>query len=363
MNNLELYRLVRNSKLAQVATPLSKQMRGTPMSVPTHQVVHTPKDSALRSNFGMKSTLPKQIGTSHIAYNLLDSASNIPDVEKMSTPHYTRLRFQELGYALQLTTLPQAKLFAHELSRLLHRPAARDAQGGLLALLNVNPSTPLAQIRAYLKKYPQLYSEFKRWKLENIPASVDLKVPVPRDEHFRQFIASGKYLQRTAPKLRDFTRTKKTQTTPHKRDYQGTAGLSYLQSGRLANTPNGFRHGVVAPARLVKDREVVVGGIVAPINDKTVSLQARHAANYPGKHLRQFVFPVALKSAKLLTNGSLHMSTEAVQVGKWMLRIDAETSEYVATDTNFSDLSERNAEGVTNLADLLDLIEPHKKGN
>ena len=100
MNNQELFKLVRDSRLAQVATPLSKKLR-LGNKFPTHQILYTPKSSAIRSNYGIKTHLPKKVGKSHIVFNDLDNKSNMPDVEKYSGPYYNRLKFQETGMVLK----------------------------------------------------------------------------------------------------------------------------------------------------------------------------------------------------------------------------------------------------------------------
>ena len=78
----ELFNLVKNSRLAQVAKPLLNNIRGN-SKTPTHQVIFTPKSSALRSDYGLKSTLPNKID--HHIYHLmiLIIVKSMPDVEKI----------------------------------------------------------------------------------------------------------------------------------------------------------------------------------------------------------------------------------------------------------------------------------------
>ena len=109
----ELFNLVKNSRLAQVAKPLLNNIRGN-SKTPTHQVIFTPKSSALRSDYGLKSTLPNKIGSSHISFNDIDNRQSMPDVEKNSGFHYKQLMFQELGLCIKTHFTNKNPLFYHE---------------------------------------------------------------------------------------------------------------------------------------------------------------------------------------------------------------------------------------------------------
>lgn len=358
MNNQELYRLFKSSKLAQVATPLSKKLRLADATTPTHQIIYTPKASASRSNFGIKTALPKQIGHAHIAYNDIDNFKNMPDVEKHSGPLYTRLKFQESGIVLKKGYNKPNPLFAWDSTKTIN--AASDSLAdSVLSKLNLSQDTTIAEVKQILKKNPTLHAQFKSWLVERNPESVLLKLPSQIDQSLKDFIASTQTLVKHEASLEDFIR-KRGASSSHspKSKVQGTAGLSYLQKGRLTNTPNGIKHGVVAPGRLVKDREAAIGGFVAAINERSTLLQANYARNAPGKHPRQFVLPFKVNEAELTPSGSVRIQADGVKVGDWMLRTDSGhySNNYVASNPNFGNMTDRNEKDVSALESLLGLV-------
>lgn len=358
MNNQELYKLFKNSKLAQVATPLSKRIRAPSTLAPTHQIVYTPRAHAAISDYGLKTALPKQIGRSHIAINDIDNYKNMPDVEKQSGPLYTRLKFQESGVVLKKLYSKQNPLFPYELSRTLNA-SKQNMADSVLSKFNLGQDVSVDEVRLLLKKNPTLHKQFKLWLVEHYPESVLLKVPSRIDQALKEFIASNQTLVKREASITDFSR--KHGVSPANApmsSVQGTAGLSYLQKGRLANTPNGIKHGVIAPGRLVREREAAIGGFVAAVNERTTLLQANYAKNAPGKHSRQFVIPFKVNEAELTPSGAVRMQADGVKVGNWMLRTDSGyySNNYVASNPNFDNMSERNRKDASALESLLGLV-------
>lgn len=358
MSNLEFYRLFKNSKLAQVATPLSKQLRGPNNSAPTHQIVYTPTASAARSNYGIKTALPKQVGQSHIVYNDIDNFKNMPDVEKYGGSHYTRLKFQELGVVLKKSYNSANPLFAWDSSKSFSG-SNELAADSVLNKLRLGQNASTAEVKALLQKNPKLYSAFRKYLVEKSPESIMLKVPSKLDQLLKDFIASSPELVKRELSLNDMTR-KHGVASPHgpRSNIQGTAGLSYLQKGRLSNSPNGVKHGVIAPGRLVREREAGIGGFVAAVNERTTLLQANYAKNAPGKHSRQFVMPFKVNEAELTPSGGVRMHVDGVKVGSWMQSSNTTlgSSNYVASNPNFGNMSERNLKDSSALENLLGLV-------
>ncbi|KAM9903543.1 hypothetical protein OXX79_003286 [Metschnikowia pulcherrima] len=357
MNNQEFYRLFKHSKLAQVATPLSKKVRGPSTQTPTHQIIYTPKSSASRSDYGMKTALPKQVGESHIAFNDIDNSKNMPDVEKQAGSLYTRLRFQESGVVLKKSYNKANPLFAWESAKSL--PGLRsDASENVTTQFNLNQNAPLSEVKAIVMENPEFYARFKKWVLERSPESLMLKVPSKLDALLKEFIASEAVKKRDHS-LDDLIKLQnRSKATGARSSVQGTAGLSYLQRGRLTNSPNGVKHGSIVPGRLVREREAAIGGLVANINERTTMLQANYAKNSPGRHTKQFVLPFKLNEAEITSTGSVRLHADGVKVGTWMSRsdLDGHHGNYTASNPNFGSLAERNKNDSSALESLLGLV-------
>lgn len=358
MNNQEFYRLFKSSKLAQVATPLSKKVRGPSTSSPTHQIIYTPKSSAARSDYGMKTALPKQVGDSHIAFNDIDNSKNMPDVEKQAGSLYTRLRFQESEVVLKKSYNKANPLFAWESSKSLQGMKS-DISDNITTQFNLNQNASLLEVKKTIMENPDFYASFKKWVLEHSPESFMLKVPSKFDSLLKDFISSSEFVKKRDHALEDLIKSQnKPKALGARSSVQGTAGLSYLQRGRLINSPNGIKHGSIVPGRLVREREAAIGGLVANINERTTMLQANYAKNSPGKHTKQFVLPFKINEAEMTSNGSVRLHADGVKVGSWMLRsdLDNQSGNYTASNPNFGSLSERNQKDSSALESLLGLV-------
>lgn len=359
MNSQEVYRLFKNSKLAQVARPLRRAIRDQ-SDAPTHQIVYTPKLSAARSNFGMKSYLPKQVGLLHIVFNDTDNRKNMPDVEKYSGAMYNRLKFQELGvvpknyYAESNALFPGAAKAGGD--------AAAASGGSLLAALNLTERASASDIRHVLRRNPTLHRDFHRWLLATHPALLALTATP------QQLVGSLHEYLRTADVAR-FRGLLSALARPLGRklrhapasDVQGTAGFLYAVKGRFANTPNGIKYGAVAPGRMVGAREAAVAGFVARLNDRTTLLQNNYAKNYPGKHMRQFVMPFKITEAEVTPQGSVKVYADGVKVGLWLQRAghdDAavDRSHYQPLSPHFGTAAQRNGRDNVALQNLMNLI-------
>lgn len=350
MNNLELYKLFKNSRLAQVATPISSQIRGPKQTIPTHQVIYTPTSSALRSDFGLKTALPKQVGFSGIVFNEIDNFKKMPDVEKSSGYSFNRLRFQESEIPLKKAYNKPNPLFSQPESQTANFLRA-NLPDTALSRFNVGSDALISEVKALLKKNPELRKEFRKWLLEKSPESVMLKVPSKLDQLVKEFLQTSPIVRREfAPQ--DLFRSE----TSDKGTVQGTAGFSYLQRGRLSNTPNGVRSGFIAPGRLVKDREAAIGGFVASVNERTTLLQANYIRSAPGKHSRQFVLPFKIVEAELMAKGAVRMYADGVKAGDWMQNSDSGSSNYAPSNPHFSSVSERNQQDSNALEALLGLV-------
>lgn len=357
MGSQEFLRLFKHSKLAQVATPLNKMLRGPSSSSPTHQIICTPKSSALRSDYGMKTALPKQIGQSHVAFNDIDNSKSMPGVERQSGSLHTRLRFQEAGVVLKKSYNKENPLFAWDSARSL-KGLESDISENTTALFNLNLNSSLRDVKKAIAANPNLYLHFKKWVLENSPESFMLKVPSKVDTLLKEF-ASSAYVKKLDHTIVDLVKVDKSlKHTGTKTGIQGTAGLSYSQRGRLTNSPNGVKHGSILPGRLLREREAAIGGFVANVNERSTMLQSNYAKNSPGKHTKQFVLPFKINEAELTPNGSVRLHADGVKVGSWMLRsdLDSNLGSYTASNPDFGSLSERNQKDSSALESLLGLV-------
>lgn len=332
-----------------MAKPLSKTLRGK-SSVPTHQIIYTPQASAHRSNFGIKTTLPSQIGRSHIVFNDIDNAKNMPDVEKYSGHLYTRKKFQETGIAVKNYLSEQNPLFPSETTK----TKTKSSDGTILGGLNLNGRSGLAEVKKVLASNSALYSKFKSWILRNHPQVLVLQVS---SQTLKGLVVE---FVSTHPEVnpKEFSMTDMVRNDNSNIKIQGTGGFSYAQKGRLANSPNGIKHGVIAPGRIVHEREAAIGGLVAGVNDRTIMLQLNFSKNVPNAHSRQFVSPFKITDVEIGENGRVKMFADGVATGKWMHKAmngDFDR-QYEASNPKFARANERNAEDNAQLQNLLNLI-------
>ncbi|CUM66422.1 uncharacterized protein PRCAT00004086001 [Priceomyces carsonii] len=355
MQNQELYNLVKHSKFSQVAKPIKGGLRSS-SPVPTHQIIYTPKSSAIRSNFGIKTTLPKQIGFSHIVFNDIDNYKNMPDVEKYSGKMYNRMKFQEMGLVLKNYFNDHNPLFPSEATK----TELETSSDSILAEFNLSDSAGVSEVKLLLKENPGLYKRFHAWLIKNNPQCFVTSMPAKRLlSLLKQYLSSDKTIKKREVGLEDFiTRNDSSRGTPK---IQGTGGFSYAQKGRLRNTPNGIKYGVVAPGRLVGDREAAIGGFVASVNDRTTLLQNNYSKNYPNKNSRQFTMPFKINEAEITDKGKIKLYADGIKTGSWMQRTNTsiesfDRTNYEASNPNFGSAAERNTKDNANLENLLNLI-------
>lgn len=345
MNNQEVYRLFKDSKLAQVAKPLSKRLRGGQQG-PTHQIIYTPKSSAIRSDFGIKSALPKQIGFSHIVYNDIDNAKNMPDVEKYAGPFYNRLKFQEMGMPVK-TQHRENPLFKSSTTKTPTNAKELDdtTEDSVTFGLNLKSNASTHIVKKVLQKNPNFYRRFNEWMLKNYPDKLISNVSKNETRLVNEFMSSDSGLK--VPKLNILRNN-----VASNKKIQGTGGFSYAQKGRLTNTPNGIKYGFIAPGRIVDKREAAIGGFIANINDHA-SLQKTYTKSAPGKHQRQFVLPFKITDAEMTQSGKVKLEAKGIQTGSWMNSANANDIRFQPTDSNISGASERMTKDVKLVDNLL----------
>lgn len=357
MNNQELFKLLKNSKVAQVASPLSPKLRRS-TSVPTHQIIQTPQSSAHRSNYGLKTSLPRQVGRSHVVFNDLDNFKGMPDVEKYSGQYYNLLKFKESGMVLKRRPNEPNPLFPSEVTK-SKSFGSLEEDGNILSAFNLKNDASSRDVLKIIRKNPELHTKFQNWLLENNPEAILINNPANVERLLRQFIGSDVGVSKNKVKVSDFTRKLgKTARSSIASKVQGTAGFSYSQKGRLSNTPNGVKYNIIAPGRLVDDREAAIGGFVSQLSDRSVTLQSNYSKSYPGKHSRQFVMPFKLREAELNHEGKVRISSEGVIAGSWMNRMDIplnSKNSFTPANPNFDNADARNSDN-SSLENLLGIL-------
>lgn len=357
MQSLQLFNLIKNSKYAQVATPLSKDLRSLDRGSPTHQIIFTPKSSASRSTYGIKTALPNQVGFSHIVFNDIDNARSMPDVEKYSGFHYNRLKFQESGVVLRNYKNEHNPLFPSEVTKSGSIPALTKVDS-VISKFKLDSRASIKDVEEIIRKNPNLHKQFKKWLLKKNPEIFLLPIPSRIEQLLKEFIETSSEIKKKEITVSDLVRKRGTQNSSMASKTQGTAGFSYTQKGRLTNTPNGVKHGVIAPGRLVGEREAAIGGFIASVNERSVQLQYNYSNNFPGRHSRQFVMPFKYSEAEIADDGKVRIYADGVKAGTWMSRADAVKDDrpgYKASNPHFRSVSERNSDGNT-LQNLLQLI-------
>lgn len=359
MNRLELYSLIKNSKISQVATPIRLSLRPSSASAPTHQIIYTPKSSASRSDYGIKYTLPGQIGQSHIVYNDIDNAKSMPDVEKFSGHLHNRLKFQESGVALRQFSNRANPLFPSKSTTTTSVPVTTK-NDSVLTSLQLGSRATAKDIKKIIRKHPDLHQQFQQWLLEKNPETILLRIPSKLEELFKEFVESSGAKFRKRLELQDLIKKQgKSSSSSVSSRIQGSGGFSYAQHGRLVNSPNGVKHGVIAPGRIVGNREAGIGGFVAGVNDRSILLQNNYTKNAPGRTSRQFVMPFKINEAEISNDGRVRIYADGVKAGNWMSRTDTTFSNnragYKASNPNFDSASERNTDRNA-LENLLGLI-------
>ncbi|RLV96074.1 hypothetical protein JA1_000480 [Spathaspora sp. JA1] len=343
--NHEFLTLMRNSKFAQVANPLSKNIRGN-SSIPTHQIIYTPKTSAKRSIYGIKTGLPQQVGSSYISFNDIDNYTGMPDVEKNSGKYYNRINFQEIGLPTKNIYSESNPLFPGKSTK--SEPTNREET--LVNFLNMNKEVYTSEVQKVLRSNPNIHREFKKWLVMNHPEDLIKRSETGLGELVRDFLHESNVVNKKKWNLLDFG---KPEAQLH---VLGNGGFSYNQRGRLTNTPNGIKHDHIAPGRLVATKDATIGGFVAQAHDRSVSLQHNYSRNYPGKHSRQFTMPFKVSEAVVTHDGSVRVTAEGIKVGDWMKK---QNRVYSPSNPSFQSTGERHKSDAESLQSLLNLILPN----
>ncbi|CAN3365043.1 small ribosomal subunit protein bS1m [Diutina catenulata] len=348
--------LLRSSKLAQVATPISKKIR-VMSAMPTHQVIYTPKNAAVRSEFGIKTPLPKQIGYSHISYNNIDNKTGMPDVEKNTSKMYSRIRLQENGVVPRVMSAKHNPLFPHSENASTHKGDDSSAT----TAFNLHPKVNPAEVKYLLSQNKHLYKSFQQWLALNAPQALTGVSGVSSSEMMgliKRFVDESA-VAKNPLKLSSLKKDAQGRTThaANVTKIQGTAGLSYAQHGKITNTPNGFKSGhSIIQGRLASSNVAAVAGFAGQIMDKNASKHINYTNSVPGTHSRQFTMPFKVTEATMYDDGTVKMNLDVPKVGAWQktaVHDDRANKTYKPTNANVESMRAKHEKNYRNLLNII----------
>lgn len=243
-------KLLKTSRFASLAKPLAKKRNAR---YPTHQIVET-RDAALsRQEWGLKYALPQKLKSRYITFNDVDSLERIVDFEAGGGNHYKRLRFQELG----LVPTRAAEYEREFVSNPLFQESEESALKSVDAVMAVLATDKKLKVDSSLQELSSLRPQFKEYLLAN--HAKDLK---------ERGLDIGFFTKTAVKFLKDYKSTQNVNNLASlKRQdgfkFAGTGGLSYALKGRLRTTPNGVINSEFAPARMLANQQLALGGFVA----------------------------------------------------------------------------------------------------
>ncbi|KAK9471684.1 mitochondrial 37S ribosomal protein bS1m [Dipodascopsis tothii] len=289
--------LFRSSRLAAVPKPL-QYPQATNYVHPTHQVIHSTPASRHRQDWGLKSSIPRKVATSHIVVQALDTPLHMPIFSGGGKFLRVRERFRETRAPIGRFDVSLSEEFGalgtqssgRDLANALFpaeeggvaRRSLKDMSAAEKAALLASIGGQRANFRKYIEEVLHRdYAEVKKNSQDLVDAAFD----------FLQ-------LSRTGGKSR--------------RVVQGTGGLGYALRNAVANTPNGFEYRTKVPGRILnqitpKNYAVAIGGIVAKGTIPRVEQIQR--AN-PGRALRESVHQFVVDSVVVDKTGEVVMAVK-----------------------------------------------------
>ncbi|SCV03814.1 LAME_0H13432g1_1 [Lachancea meyersii CBS 8951] len=291
-----LSHLLRNSRIAQVPRSGSPPTSTAPKYAPTHQVIETRPSTLHRQEWGLKSSLPSKVRTKYIVFNDLDTLERLTTFEPNGGSQWNRIRFQELGVA--------PKYNPGKANPLFEKAAASGNQlVPLSSLLNVDASTPKAEIERRVSQMRSLRDAFKQWVLKNDPEALQNKSFTVKD-----------MTDSAVNFLKESTNHSVSLDSGSLRRTVGTGGLTYNLHGRLRNSPNGVVQKTIVPGRFLNaegnDRLAAIGGFVANAGSSSVSTSQMDYRM--GDFVRQVQVPFSVSHAAVQDNGKVVLRAAAV---------------------------------------------------
>ncbi|GMM37911.1 mitochondrial 37S ribosomal protein [Saccharomycopsis crataegensis] len=326
MSSAKFANLLRNSKIASVATPLKKFDAFAPKYYPTHQVIQTTSASLNRQDFGIKASLPKKIKGRYIILDDLDTLEGVTGFEPTSEFYWIKKRFQELGIpvippkriANQMSTLfadtesEHQNKFKSEATN-LYSLSDKNRFVSLSDILGIDSSTSPAVLKALSRDLKKIRHDFQQHVLKNHPQKLNPSAFNKSSLALEALQFMSKEVEQHKISRVDSVNKDKTflklASNPRSAKIKGTGGLSYLQRGRLNSTVHGYSDTTVVPGRLVNEgNNYGVAGFVTKYQIEAAT-QAGAAKAVPGKHYKQVMIPSAVSQASMRPNGSVSLKT------------------------------------------------------
>lgn len=357
--------LLRNSKLAQVAKPSSKNrlsftLRGS--HFPTHQIIETKPSSLVRNDWGLKNSIPTnkyQRTTRYMVVEKLDTLERMTDFEYNGGPQWNRIRFQEMGIIPKFNIGQRNPLFNFKENKIINDDDSDsqndsstyrvigDSQLRMISqVLNINNSTSSfnnncyyhngkqrnmtmkqekLQLKSKLNLLNHYRKEFKEWLLTNYPESLLHK-------RFNSMELKDKASQFLREKV--YLRSKNNPIKYMNDRIIGSGGLTYNLNGRLKVTPHGIRDKIIVPGRILSNTtnrgtrsrygsinnnnnnnvmySAAIGGFLAKANFKN----GAKISYGMGSFLRELVLPFEIENVAMEPNGRIHMTASTITVMK-----------------------------------------------
>lgn len=338
MKNHNLLKLLRSSRLSQTPSPISKDLR-TITRIPTHQTVICPFYKSETYDYGLKSILPKKVGTSPIIYNDLDNYKGMQDYEIYSGKSLTKLKFQESQIVPEVVFSDSNPLFYKTNNKFENKTLAN--KFGLDAYSSKN------EIKKVLDSNKNLSKDFRHW-IKNNHSEVNIKKLNYNKKMLlvNEFLQSYKFLKKKKLCFKDFYSNNDDDSVLI--PVQGTGGLSYNLKGRLVNSPHGVVYDKIVRGRFVSQSEVAALGFIGSVNQKTTSLQYNFVKNHKEKNTRQFVVPFKVDEVKIDEKGTVNMFLDGLNfklknnIGNIENINDTENSNFRNKNENMTNINFKN---------------------
>ncbi|KAH3664276.1 hypothetical protein OGAPHI_004628 [Ogataea philodendri] len=311
----DLARLLRSTKLAQLAKPLGDLEKNISGAFPTHQVVESLPASFKRRDFGLKMRIPTKIKSKYIVVNNLDNKYSLPDFEPLGGFALKKKKFQEFGIPVQVrnSTISQK----NGSSPLLPGYNPLQDENSIARELGLLVKRPSSLEFATNKRYIRtLRRPFMEWLAKTYPERV---MQADLSKEIVEFLKIHK------AKESSLTAKRSKFSNLYRNQFSGTAGLSYNLKGRLFQSPNGVLANKVLPGRYISARSTgsrfALGGFVG--NSVTSGLHVkylnkladvRRPLDAQGRYAREFTVPLIPKAAHInLIKKKLSFEVEPVR--------------------------------------------------
>ncbi|SCV05744.1 LANO_0H14224g1_1 [Lachancea nothofagi CBS 11611] len=342
-----LSHLLRNSRIAQVPKSKNPLTSTAPKYAPTHQIIETRPSTLHRQEWGLKSSLPSKVKTRYIVYNDLDTLERLTTFEPNGGSQWNRIRFQELGVAPKYNPGKANPLFEASAS-------SRNQLVPLSSLLNVDSSTPKAEIERKVAQMKNMRGTFKQWLLLRDPEVLKNKSFTIKD-----------MTDSAVEFLTEATDSNVSLDSNSLRKTIGTGGLTYNLHGRLRNSPNGVVQKTVVPGRFLNvegnDRLAAIGGFVANAGSSSVSTSQMDYRM--GDFVRQLQFPFAVNHATVQDNGKVVLRANAISGMSSRARIQMNGRTYQQRPPRKSSMRSTSAKESTKHAEeLLNILTNFDSG-